>query len=31
VRSRVDGDLGAMQIGDLIAKLRGETEAPAGN
>ena len=31
VRSRVDGDLGAMQIGELIAKLRAEIEAPAGN
>ena len=31
VRSRTEGDLGAMQLGDLIAKLRGEIEAPAGN
>ena len=31
VRSRVDGDLGAMQIGELIAKLRAEIEAPTGN
>ena len=31
VRSRTEGDLGAMQLGELIAKLRGEIEAPAGN
>ena len=28
VRSRVDGDLGAMKIDELLAKLRGEIEAP---
>ena len=31
VRSRREGDLGAMRIGDLIAKLRGEIDAPAEN
>ena len=31
VRSRTEGDLGAMQLGELIAKLRGEIESPAGN
>ena len=31
VRSRREGYLGAMRIGDLIAKLRGEIDAPAEN
>jgi threonyl-tRNA synthetase len=30
VRSRTDGDLGAMKLGDLIAKLNGEMDAAQG-